>query len=297
MFKGSIVALVTPMNNDGTVAKEALHDLIEWHLNSNTDGIVVAGTTGESATLTPAEQADLITTVVKQVNKRVPVIAGSGSNSTQHTIELTLAAKKAGADASLVVTPYYNKPPQNGLYEHYKFVAEKTQFPIILYNVPGRTSCDLLPETIERLAKLSSIIGVKEATGNLDRVTEIINRCGKEFKIYSGDDATALDLMLLGGHGVISVTANIAPHEMSLMCKAALSGNKEKATDINNKLMPLHAKLFLESNPIPTKWVLHEMGRIPGGLRLPLLPLNSRFHNELKEAVRSAGLQMSTTTS
>lgn len=290
MFKGSMVAIVTPMNHDGTIAKKALHDLIEWQISSKTDAIIVAGTTGESPTLTDLEKIDLIESVVKQVNKRVPVIAGTGSNSTQHTAELTEAAKKAGADASLIVTPYYNKPPQNGLYEHYKFVAEQTDFPIILYNVPGRTACDLLPETIERLATFKNIIGVKEATGKIERATEILNRCGTTFAIYSGDDATAMDLMFLGAQGVISVTANVAPVEMHALCEAALSGNKEKAAQINTKLMPLHVKLFLEANPIPTKWVLHEMGLIPNGLRLPLLPLDEKFHQELKEAMQHAEL-------
>lgn len=297
MFKGSMVAIVTPMNTDGTIAKSALRDLIEWHIDSKTNAIIVAGTTGESATLTTHEQADLIATAVKQVNKRIPVIAGTGSNSTHHTVELTIAAKKAGADACLVVTPYYNKPPQEGLYQHFKCVLDKTNFPMILYNVPGRTCCDLLPETIERLAKLPNVIGIKEATGKVERATEILDRCGSGFGIYSGDDATAMDLMLAGAHGVISVTANVAPYDMSLLCEASLASDKQKADQINKKLMPLHKKLFLEANPIPVKWVLNEMGLIPNGLRLPLVPLNAKFYEELREAMAAAGLKKSLATS
>lgn len=289
MFQGSMVAIITPMHMDGTIDKKSLHDLVEWHIASKTDGLIVAGTTGESATLTATEQADLIATVVKQVNKRIPVIAGTGSNSTQHTLELTLNAKAAGADACLIVTPYYNKPTQNGLYEHYKTIAEKSQFPIILYNVPGRTGCDLLPETVARLSKLPHIIGIKEATGKVERASDILKLCGSEFAIYSGDDATAMDLMLLGAKGVISVTANITPKKMHDLCAAALDGNQALAEKINAELMPLHTNLFLESNPIPTKWALHEMGLIPAGIRLPLLPLDAKFHATLKSAMRAAG--------
>ncbi len=289
MFQGSMVAIVTPMQKDGSIDKNSLHDLVEWHIASKTDALVVAGTTGESATLTGAEQADIITTVVKQVNKRIPVIAGSGSLSTQHTIELTSHAKQAGADACLIVTPYYNKPPQNGLFEHYKFIAEKCLIPIILYNVPSRTQCDLLPETVARLAKISNIIGIKEATGKLERAQEIAKLCGKDFLIFSGDDATAMDLMLNGAKGTISVTANIAPRKMRDLCAAAIAGNKQLAEKINNDLMPLHKKLFLEANPIPVKWALHEMGLIPSGIRLPLISLDAKFHSEVREAMQSAG--------
>lgn len=290
MFKGSMVAIVTPMQADGKIDKKSLHDLVEWHISSKTDAIVVAGTTGESATLTAAEQADLISTVVKQVNKRIPVIAGSGSNSTQHTVELTLAAKAAGADACLIVTPYYNKPTQNGMYEHYKTVASKANLPIILYNVPGRTGCDLLPETVERLAKIPNIVGIKEATGKLDRGTDILKRCGKDFILLSGDDETAMDLMLLGAHGVISVTANVAPAKMHDLCEAAISGNKALAEKINHELMLLHKNLFLESNPIPVKWAVSEMGLIPPSLRLPLLPLDAKFQDTVRESMRAAGI-------
>jgi 4-hydroxy-tetrahydrodipicolinate synthase len=290
MFQGSMVALVTPMQADGSVDKKSLHDLVEWHIASKTDGLVVVGTTGEASTLSTEEQFEIIASVVKQVAKRIPVIAGTGTNSTLHTIELTQNAKKAGADAVLIVTPYYNKPSQQGLYEHYKYIAEKVSIPIILYNVPSRTACDMLPETIERLAKISTIIGIKEATGKMERGDEIAKRCGKAFKIFSGDDETALDLFSHGGSGVISVTANISPAKMHALCEAALAGNKAMAEKINAELLPLHKKLFLESNPIPTKWVLHQMGKIPSGIRLPLTPLGEKFHAELKNAMREAGL-------
>lgn len=289
MFQGSMVALVTPMHSNGSVDKKALHDLVEWHIAAHTDALVVVGTTGEATTLTPEEQYDVILSVVQQVAKRIPVIAGTGSNSTQHTIELTQHAQKAGADAVLIVTPYYNKPSQQGLYEHYKLIAETVSIPIILYNVPGRTACDMLPETVARLAKIKNIIGIKEATGKLERATDIIKLCGSEFEIYSGDDATALDLMFLGAKGVISVTSNIAPKEMHEMCAAALSGDKATATRINTQLMPLHIKLFLEANPIPVKWALHQLGKIGLGIRLPLTVLDEKFHNELKEAMHAAG--------
>lgn len=289
-FQGSYVAIVTPMHDDGSLDKKSLHDLIEWHIASKTEGVVIAGSTGESATLSDDEHADLIATVVKQVNKRIPVIAGSGSNSTHHAINLTLAAQKAGADACLIVTPYYNKPTQKGLYEHYKVITEKCGLPTILYNVPGRTGCDLLPETIERLAKIPSIIGIKEATGILERTTEILARCDKDFSVYSGDDATAMDLMLLGAKGVISVTANIAPQLMYELCAAAMSQNRPLAEKINAKLMLLHKNLFLESNPIPAKWALHKLGLIPSGIRLPLLSLDPKFHSEVYEAMQVAGL-------
>ncbi len=290
MLQGSIVALVTPMHKDGTVDKQSLHNLVEWHIESKTDALVVVGTTGEAATLTSDEQFEIISSVVKQVNKRIPVIAGTGTNSTQHTIELTLYAKKAGADAALIVTPYYNKPTQEGLYEHYKQIAESVSIPIILYNVPGRTACDLLPETVARLAKLPNIIGIKEATGKVERAEQIMQLCGKKFAIYSGDDATALQLMLRGAQGVISVTSNIAPSKMHNMCQAALAGNKALAETLNAELMPLHHKLFLESNPIPTKWALTQMGLIPEGIRLPLTQLGNQFHGELKAAMLAAGI-------
>ncbi len=289
-FQGSMVALVTPMNEDGSIDAKTLQDLVEWHIQSGTTALIAGGTTGESATLEPDELYDVISLTVKQAANRVPVIAGTGTNSTRTSIKLAERAKQAGANACLVVTPYYNKPSQNGLYAHYKTIAEKSSLPIILYNVPGRTVCDLLPETIERLAKIDNIIGIKEATGKLDRALDILKRCGKSFEIYSGDDATALDLMLHGAQGVISVTANVAPEKMSAMCRAALEGQRDIATKLNDELMGLHKKLFLETNPIPTKWALHIMGKIPAGIRLPLLALDNRYHHDVKEAMQQAGV-------
>lgn len=296
MFKGSIVAIVTPMQMDGSIDKKSFLDLIEWHIAAKTDAIVVAGTTGESVTLTTDEQADLIATAVKHVNKRIPVIAGTGSNSTQHAAELTLKAEQAGADACLIVTPYYNKPTQNGMYEHYKFVADQCSLPILLYNVPSRTCCDLLPETVERLANIPHIVGIKEATGNLARAADILQRCGTSFTVLSGDDATALDAMLAGAKGVISVTANIAPAKMSAMCDAALSGDINLAKKLNAELMLLHKNLFLEANPIPAKWALHKMGLIPSGIRLPLLPLDVKFQPAVDEAILAGAHENMKTT-
>lgn len=291
MFKGSMVAIITPMHNDGSIDINAMHDLVDWHIQSKTDGIIVAGTTGESATLEHDEQFELISMVVKQVAGRIPVIAGTGTNSTRSTIQLSESAKRAGADACLIVTPYYNRPTQNGLYQHYKTVAEAIDLPIILYNVPGRTGCDILPETVEQLAKIKSIIGIKEATGKLERAQEIIKRCDKDFAVYSGDDDTALDLMLHGAKGVISVTANIAPLKMHEMCAAALDNNRVLAEKINAELQLLHKRLFLEPNPIPIKWALNNIGKIPAGIRLPLLPLDNKYHQEVKEAMQNAGVK------
>lgn len=291
MFKGSMVAIVTPMHVDGTIDKIALRDLVEWHIQSKTEAIIAAGTTGESATLDANEQFEVISLVVGYVGGRIPVIAGTGSNSTRTTITLSENAKRAGADACLIVTPYYNKPTQLGLYEHYKTIAEQVGMPIILYNVPGRTACDMLPETVEKLAKIQEIIGIKEATGKLERAQEIIKRCDSGFAVYSGDDATALDLMLHGAQGVISVTANVAPLKMVKMCEAALNNNRELAEKINAELMLLHKNLFLESNPIPTKWALHSMGKIQPGIRMPLLPLDKKYHQEVKEAMQNAGVK------
>ena len=290
MFKGSMAALITPMHEDGSIDHEALRDLVEWHIANKTEAIIATGTTGESVTLDPEELFEVNALVAKQAAGRVPVIAGTGSNSTRNAIKYSNEAKRAGVDALLIVTPYYNKPTQNGLYEHYKSIADEVGMPIILYNVPGRTACDILPETVERLSKIKHIIGIKEATGKLDRAQEIINRCGPNFDVYSGDDATALDLMLNGAKGVISVTANVAPRKMYDMCEAALSGNHELAIRLNNELMPLHQQLFLESNPIPTKWALETMGKIRAGIRLPLLPLDSKYHQEVKKAMQTAGV-------
>jgi len=291
MFKGSMVAIITPMHDDGSIDKNALHDLVEWHIESKTDAIIVVGTTGESATLDTDEQFELISSVVKQAAGRLPIIAGTGTNSTRTTIKLTENAKRAGADACLIVTPYYNKPTQNGLYQHFKTVAESIDIPVILYNVPGRTGCDMLPDTVARLSNIKNIIGIKEATGKLERAQEIIKRCDQNFAVYSGDDETALELMLHGAKGVISVTANVAPLKMHEMCKAALEGNQTLATTINTELGLLHKKLFLESNPIPAKWALNHMGKIPSGIRLPLLPLDNKYHQEVKDAMQNAGVK------
>lgn len=290
-FKGSMVALVTPMHEDGSIDEKSLHDLLEWHIANKTEAIIAAGTTGESATLSPEEQRHLINLVVKQVKGRIPVIAGAGSPSTKTACALAKQAKEAKADACLIVTPYYNKPTQEGLYQHYKFIAEQTQFPIILYNVPGRTACDLLPETIARLATLHHIIGVKEATGKMDRTKKILELCGNQFDIYSGDDATAMDCILSGAKGVISVTANVVPLKMQQLCEAALQNDTQKAKALNEQLMLLHQRLFIESNPIPVKWALHHMKKIGLNLRLPLLPLDKRYHEEVKEALHHAGVE------
>src|SRR3990167_1924797 len=290
MFKGSMVALITPMHDDGTLDKKALHHLVKWHIQSKTDAIIVIGTTGESATLEPYEQSECISLVVQQVAHRIPIIAGTGTNSTQTTLKRTEQAKAAGVDACLIVTPYYNKPTQNGLYQHYKKIAETVDIPIIIYNVPSRTACDILPETIERLAKIKNIIGIKEATGKLERAQEIMQRCGKTFMIYSGDDASALELMLHGAQGVISVTANVVPAKMHALCHAALNGHVAQAKTINDELMLLHQYLFLESNPIPVKWALYTMGKIQAGIRLPLLPLDNRYHQQVKNAMQQAGV-------
>ena len=278
------------MHKDGSIDKKSLHELVEWHISCKTNALVIAGTTGESATLDTAERNELLALVIKQVASRIPVIAGTGTNNTKTTLSLTLSAKQMGADACLIVTPYYNRPTQKGLYHHYKTIAEQAALPILLYNVPTRTGCDLLPETVEQLATVPHIVGIKEATGKLERASEIRQRCGQHFEIHSGDDETALDLLLQGAQGVISVTANVAPQKMHAMCEAALAGNKSLAEKINAELMLLHKKLFSESNPIPTKWALQQMGKIPEGIRLPLLPLDAKYHEELKAAMLSAGV-------
>jgi len=290
MFQGSMVALVTPMLANGDVDFPRLGDLVDWHVDSGTDAIVAVGTTGESATLDFSEHCDVIRFVVDRVAKRIPVIAGTGANSTNEALELGKCAKAAGADASLVVTPYYNKPTQEGLYQHYKFLAEHVDLPIILYNVPGRTAVDMLPETVERLATLSGIIGIKEATGNLDRISELVKRCGDTFAVYSGDDDLALECTTRGAKGVISVTANVAPKRMHEIFAAALSGNIEEARQLNATLEALHADLFLESNPIPVKWALEAMGKIEGGIRLPLTRFSEKFQEKLRSTLKEAGI-------
>lgn len=292
MFHGSMVALVTPMQDDGSVDEAALGKLIDFHVENGTHGIVIVGTTGESATLNMNEHCATIGMAVEKVAGRIPVIAGTGANSTTEAIELTRCAEKAGADACLLVTPYYNKPTQEGLYLHHRAVAEAVAIPQILYNVPGRTACDMLPETVERLSSIANIVGIKEATGDVERARDIIGRCGDSLDVYSGDDATGMDLMLAGGKGVISVTTNVAPAAMSQMCDAALAGDADKAREINKRLMGLHSNLFLEANPIPVKWALHEMGLIGGHIRLPLTPLSEQFHQPLREAMRQAGIQL-----
>ncbi len=288
MFHGSMVALVTPMHEDGVLDFESLARLVEFHIENGTDAIVAMGTTGESATLDMKEHCSVLREVVNRVHGRVPVIAGTGANSTTEAIELTRAAMQVGADACLLVTPYYNKPTQEGLYRHYKAIAEAVPVPQILYNVPGRTACDMLPETVERLSGISNIIGVKEATGNLARGREILERCGSKIDLYSGDDATAMELILLGAKGNISVTANVAPKAMHEMCAAALRGDRTQAEAINQRLIALHKNLFIESNPIPVKWALHEMGLIPPGIRLPLTPLSAQYHDAVRQALREA---------
>jgi 4-hydroxy-tetrahydrodipicolinate synthase len=290
MFHGSIVALVTPMRADGSLDVPALRRLIDFQLENGTNAIVAVGTTGESATLDHTEHLEVIRISLDQVSGRVPVIAGTGANSTTEAVELTRQAKQLGADACLLVTPYYNKPTQEGLYRHYKAVADAVEIPQILYNVPGRTACDMLPETVERLADHPNIVGLKDATGNLERARDLIQRCGKKMDIFSGDDATALELILLGGDGNISVTANVAPRAMSDLCGAARNGDEQGARKINDRLMELHKKLFVESNPIPVKWALEEMDLIDSGIRLPLTPLSPAFHEAVRGAMRSAGV-------
>ena len=290
MIRGSIVALVTPMRDDGSVDWERLRKLVNWHVEQGTHGIVAMGTTGESATLGFEEHDSVIREVVALADRRIPVIAGTGANSTEEAIRLTRDAKRDGADACLLVTPYYNKPPQEGLYQHFLAVARAVDIPQILYNVPSRTACDLLPETVERLARVPNIVGIKEATGNLERAREVRERCGEDFLLYSGDDATAMELMLAGGDGNISVTANVAPARMVALCDAALAGEVEKARALNAELDPLHRDLFIEPSPIPVKWALYEMGLIDSGIRLPLVPLSEAAQPRLRETLRRCGL-------
>ena len=290
MISGSLVALVTPMDSRGNLDWQALDRLIEFHLNEGTDGIVAVGTTGESATLDMEEHKEVIRRVVDKVAGRIPVIAGTGANSTSEAVELTQDARSVGADACLLVTPYYNKPTQEGLYQHFRFIAEAVDIPQILYNVPGRTACDMLPDTVVRLADIDNIIGIKEATGDLQRARELIDRVGDRMAIYSGDDPTAVELILMGGKGNISVTANVAPRLMHQLCEAALNGDAETARRLNEQLMPLHKKLFIESNPIPVKWALHEMGLIGEGLRLPMTRLSDDCQPVVREALKQCGL-------
>jgi len=288
MFTGSLVAIVTPMFEDGRLDLDALKKLIDFHVDAGTDGIVIVGTTGESPTVNVDEHCLLIKTTVEYVAKRVPVIAGTGANSTAEAIELTAKAKSLGADACLLVAPYYNKPSQEGLYQHFKAVAEAVAIPQILYNVPGRTGCDLSNDTVLRLAQVPNIVGIKDATGGIERGTDLLLRVPADFAVYSGDDATSLALMLLGGKGVISVTANVAPQLMHDMCVHALNGDIAAAKAANAKLFALHQKLFVEANPIPVKWVLQQMGLIATGIRLPLVNLSSQYHEVLRSAMKQA---------
>jgi 4-hydroxy-tetrahydrodipicolinate synthase len=282
MFHGSLVALVTPMHGDGSIDFSSLEKLIDWHINQGTHGLVVLGTTGESATIEADDRREIIRTTVARVNHRMPVIVGAGTNSTQSTIELTREAMSLGADAVLLVTPYYNKPTQEGLFQHYSAIAKAVPIPQILYNVPGRTCCDLLPETILRLSQYANIIGVKEATGHLARFKELLS-LNLTMDFYSGDDATAMEFMLMGGKGVISVAANVMPQLFAQMCNAALRGDRALAEKLNGQMAELYHVLFIETNPIPTKWVLTQMGLIQSGIRLPLTPL-SLGHRAVVEA-------------
>jgi 4-hydroxy-tetrahydrodipicolinate synthase len=288
MFQGSMVAMVTPMQADGGIDHEGLARLVEFHIENHTDAIIAVGTTGESATLDHAEHIQVIARVVELVNGRIPVIGGTGANSTAEAIQLTASAKEAGVDACLLVTPYYNKPTQEGLYRHFAAIAEAVGVPQILYNVPGRTACDMLPETVERLAEIPNIIGIKEATGDLERIKTLVARCGDGFEVYSGEDWLAMKAILAGGRGVISVTANVAPAQMHDMCMCALEGDADGARRIDERLQPLHKALFLESNPIPAKWAVSQLGLMKSGIRLPLTPLSEKFHDQVRLAMQTA---------
>ena len=289
MLKGSLVAIVTPMHADGTLDLASLRTLIDFHVDQGTDGIVIVGTTGESPTVSVEEHCELIKVAVQHTAGRIPVIAGTGGNSTTEAIELTRYAKEVGADASLQVVPYYNRPTQEGMVRHFQAIAEAVDLPVILYNVPGRTVADLQHETVLRLAQVPGIVGIKEATGNLDRAAWLIKEAPKGFAIYSGDDPTATALMLLGGHGNVSVTANVTPRLMHELCMAAIAGDGKRAAELHMKLLPLHRLLFVEPNPIPVKWALARMGRCGGTLRLPLTPMSDALQSALEQALRDAG--------
>ncbi|MDF3014213.1 MAG: 4-hydroxy-tetrahydrodipicolinate synthase [Cellvibrio sp.] len=290
MIQGSMVALVTPMNADNSLDWASLHKLVDWHLEQGTHAIVAVGTTGESATLNVNEHLAVIKKIVDQVNGRIPVIAGTGANSTSEAVELTQAAKDVGVDACLLVTPYYNKPTQEGLFLHHAHIAQAVAIPQFLYNVPGRTGVDMKPETALRLAKVPNIIGIKEATGDLERAKLLIEQAPSSFAIISGDDATAVDLILLGGKGDISVTANVVPAAIARMCEMALAGNAAEARAINERLLPLHTAMFVESNPIPVKWAVEQLGLIQSGIRLPLTRLSEQYHQQIKTAMQAAGI-------
>lgn len=295
MIQGSLVALVTPMASNGDLDYAALRRLVDWHLEQGTEGIVAVGTTGESATLDEVEHIKVIEEVVNRVAGRVPVIAGTGANATAEAISLTRSAKAVGADACLLVTPYYNKPTQEGLYRHFRAIAESVDIPQILYNVPGRTACDMRPETVGRLATVANITGIKEATGDLKRVAQLSELCGLDFALYSGDDASSREFLALGGHGVISVTANLTPRIMAAMVKAAMSGDQAEAERLDAQMALLHQRLFVEANPIPVKWALSQMGLIPEGIRLPLTWLSEEARPAVLEAMVQAGLKDAST--
>src|SRR5688500_8680270 len=290
LLQGSLVPIVAPMQEVGELDLDAFRKLIDWHIKEGTDGIVVVGTTGESPTVDFDEHHLLIKTAIDHAAGRIPVVAGTGANSTREAIDLAAYAKQVGADMSLSVVPYYNKPTQEGLYRHFKAIAEAVNIPQIVYNVPRRTVADLQNDTMLRLAQIPNIVGIKDATANLERGSDLIRRKPRDFLVYSGDDATCLALTLLGGHGVISVTANVAPRLMHEMCSAALSGDVGKAREINQRLLPLHRDLFVEANPIPVKWAVQQMGLIRGGIRLPLTPLSPACHEQVRAAMRHAGI-------
>ena len=290
MFRGSLVALVTPMTESGDVDHVAFGRLLDWHAREGSDGVVVVGSTGESATLTDPESSELLQIAVQRLAGRMPVIAGTGGSSTAIAVERTRAACELGADAVLVVTPYYSRPPQEGLYRHFSTVADASSVPLLLYNVPSRTACDLLPETVERLAGHPQIIGIKEATGNIARGREILERCGDDFLLLSGDDPTCRELIGAGAQGVIPVTGNVAPRLMREMVEAALLGDNDGARELDERLAGLHTALFVESNPIPTKWALGRLGLIGPGIRLPLVGLSEAHHGTVLAAMRRAGV-------
>lgn len=290
MIKGSIVAIVTPMHEDGTLDFERYRALIDWHVAEGTAAICAVGTTGESPTVDPEEHIELIRVAVEQARGRIPVIAGTGANSTREAVELTEGAARAGAVATLQVVPYYNKPTQEGLRRHFETVAERGGLPVILYNVPSRTVADLADDTVRRLAQVPNIIGLKEATGDIARIAALVASLPTDFAVYSGNDDSALALIGMGGHGAISVTANVAPAAMSRMCAAALAGRWDEALALNRQLLPLHARLFVEANPIPVKWALGQMGRIASGIRLPMTPLDPRYHDVVRQALADSGV-------
>ncbi|MCH6548937.1 MAG: 4-hydroxy-tetrahydrodipicolinate synthase [Proteobacteria bacterium] len=292
MFKGSLIALATPFDVDNRVDYTALERLIEFHVSEGSDGLVIAGTTGESATLDKSEHTELIGKAIEIVNGRLPVIAGTGSNSTAQTIQLSVDVGKLRIDAYLLVAPYYNKPMQEGIYQHFSTIADAVDKPVMLYNVPGRTVTDILPETVARLAAHPNIFGIKEATGDMQRLSQIQQLVPEDFMLYSGDDFTALEFIENGGNGVVTVSGNVAPRLMADMCRAALAGEREKAKQLDDKLQPLNKALFLESNPIPVKWALAEMGLISPGIRLPLTPYAEEYHAEMRQAMADAGIAL-----